>query len=297
MKKQFFLLTLLVSSAQFVLAQGSFSVYQEDFSGGIPSDWQVVDNTPSHFLEGNGGSSAPSSWETITTSQNEEVVSISLYDADYDDTRPNDYLITGPIDLTQFGGNLTLLLDIGHPSYANGNYADEVLPVYAANASDTLSFLNKGVLELVAVNSNTPPYTQISIPLPASYAGQTLYLAFRYGNLSDEFAYMVADGANTTLGLEINAIEITATDVLGIEDNQKLAASFYPNPVGDRLHIQFPTAQAREAEVSLYNMLGQLVMQELYTEGGIDVNQLNAGIYLARVTAGGKTQTLKIIKK
>jgi len=55
--------------------------------------------------------------------------------------------------------------------------------------------------------------------------------------------------------------------------------SFYPNPVTDRLYIVQPEHKS-EAEIVVYNMLGQLVIQKNMTTDYIDLSTLQKGMYL-----------------
>jgi hypothetical protein len=71
----------------------------------------------------------------------------------------------------------------------------------------------------------------------------------------------------------------------------------YPNPVTDHLVISSP--QKTIDQVMVYNYLGQLVIKSEpnATETQIDMNGLNKGLYLVQISAEGKQETHKVIKK
>ncbi|MCR5862854.1 S8 family serine peptidase [Flavobacterium sp. J372] len=71
----------------------------------------------------------------------------------------------------------------------------------------------------------------------------------------------------------------------------------YPNPVTDRLNFILP-ATANSVNISIFNNLGQLVLQQTATQGNsISVQNLANGIYSYRAESGSVTRTGRIVKK
>ncbi len=70
----------------------------------------------------------------------------------------------------------------------------------------------------------------------------------------------------------------------------------YPNPANDVLNIN---AQSTINNVSVYNLLGQEVLSTSPNEMqlSIDVNSLNAGIYIVKATIDGVETSSKFTKK
>ena len=64
----------------------------------------------------------------------------------------------------------------------------------------------------------------------------------------------------------------------------------YPNPVADKLYLENITSGST---VSIYNQVGQLVLEVLNAQQGIDVSSLPAGLYVVK----NQSSTLKIIKQ
>lgn len=83
---------------------------------------------------------------------------------------------------------------------------------------------------------------------------------------------------NTTI--DLGAYEYNST--LGIDDVSLNTNSvkLYPNPVSDRLFIE-STEQVES--VAIYNINGQLLKQAIETSNGIDVSNLNKGVYIIQV--------------
>lgn len=82
--------------------------------------------------------------------------------------------------------------------------------------------------------------------------------------------------------------------VVGIEEIKagELFSQFYPNPAAEKamLNYDLNAASAKQIKVELYNIAGNLVYSEMVgaTSGQLEINvkNLDAGVYLCRLTAG-----------
>ncbi|MCZ4320353.1 T9SS type A sorting domain-containing protein, partial [Aequorivita viscosa] len=92
----------------------------------------------------------------------------------------------------------------------------------------------------------------------------------------------------------ITDITIDGTN-LGVSDNDIAGFSYYPNPTEGIVNLK--SAENIE-QVSLYNMLGQLVVSNRVdaTTSQVDISGLSIGTYLMKVTVNGQTGTYKVIK-
>jgi len=79
---------------------------------------------------------------------------------------------------------------------------------------------------------------------------------------------------------------------LGNEDEHLSNISIYPNPTRDILFIQ---GLSNPLKVSIYNVLGKLVLAEI-TSKDIDVKQLSKGIYILKIIDEQKETVRKFIK-
>lgn len=70
----------------------------------------------------------------------------------------------------------------------------------------------------------------------------------------------------------------------------------YPNPVKDILNLSYTQDISK---VSVHNLLGQEVITKSVnaTQSQIDMSNLSNGTYLVKVTSGGATKTLKVLKQ
>ena len=85
---------------------------------------------------------------------------------------------------------------------------------------------------------------------------------------------------------------------LGITDYSKtLITNIYPNPATTQLTIDLN--EAGNANVIIYNILGQAVLEETLNDmsNKINIANLSSGMYTVKVTQNGRTHTVKVAKK
>ncbi len=73
----------------------------------------------------------------------------------------------------------------------------------------------------------------------------------------------------------------------------------FPNPAQDLLNIQFDYYKPINTQIQLFNMAGQLVLQQTMKQKREQLNiaDLASGVYMVRVIAGKKVWTQKVIKE
>lgn len=92
-----------------------------------------------------------------------------------------------------------------------------------------------------------------------------------------------------------NALAITVTSALGLNQNHLLNISSNPNPVKDVLFIK---CNEIIKDLSVYNSLGQLLItqKENLNEVNFDLSNLPTGNYFVKVESNDKKQVIKITK-
>jgi surface protein len=78
----------------------------------------------------------------------------------------------------------------------------------------------------------------------------------------------------------------------GVDDQNLLAISVYPNPAKDKLFI---LGLSKPSKVSIYNVLGKLVFSET-TSSEVDLEGLQTGVYIVKIRDQQKETTRKFIK-
>ena len=85
--------------------------------------------------------------------------------------------------------------------------------------------------------------------------------------------------------------------------NPMTSTRVYPNPANDVLNIEVSASQASEMSISIFNIMGQNVMNQSVslTTGmntrPVNISELNSGIYFVTVKANGFENTMKFIVK
>ena len=78
---------------------------------------------------------------------------------------------------------------------------------------------------------------------------------------------------------------------------QELISQIYPNPATTRLTVDLN--EADKANVTIYNILGQAVIEETLhgISNSINIAELSSGLYFVKVTQNGRSHTVKISKE
>jgi len=75
--------------------------------------------------------------------------------------------------------------------------------------------------------------------------------------------------------------------------------SIYPNPVNDKVTIEFTRSNAYK-DLKIMDNLGKVVFQKEITSGiieNIDMSKFSSGIYSFMLSGNEKTRVIKVIKK
>lgn len=125
----------------------------------------------------------------------------------------------------------------------------------------------------------------------SAYAGQSIYLAFRHYESSDEFAIM------------LDMIYLPGVECIeaGVEEanNQNAVARIFPNPASNQLYIASPLHE--NAVITIFDATGRMVMQnEVKLMGNVtvqDIANIENGAYLIQVNTGDQVVTQRFIKQ
>ncbi|MFK7833546.1 MAG: S8 family serine peptidase [Winogradskyella sp.] len=100
------------------------------------------------------------------------------------------------------------------------------------------------------------------------------------------------------LGYGIPDLDLARALALSVDKLTLDSFSFYPNPVTSHLNIEMP-ATINELRVSIYNQMGQVVLNQIVTENSklINVSDLNSGIYVMTLSTENHSKTFKFIKQ
>jgi hypothetical protein len=116
-------------------------------------------------------------------------------------------------------------------------------------------------------------------------SGTNVHIAFKYTSTATESSTW-----------ELDDIIVTGDVIIGVSENEITTGfSVNPNPASEKCVIRF--ADDNRKQVSLINMMGQSVRDIQTSEKNytLDLNELSAGLYFIKVSAGNSTKTQKLI--
>lgn len=284
MKKQILLLTAILFST---IASAQFTVWEDDFNDGEAADWTLidVDNNTSNWLARKDLQLDPNTGGfiegniNVLANYNIDFASGSFYPA-----AENNWAITPAQDLSYYGGTVQLVIT-AQTSVYGGN---QDYQVYISNTADIASFLDTTPINinLTRLNDEGTEFHENTIDL-SQYAGA-----------GQPEVYIAIAKTGQFLGVEIDNIKITATDIAGVDGLAKTVTKIKQNPVSETLELQLAsTINADALYMQIYNINGMLVKKEKYNHAGVIVSDLAAGMYFAVLDDGLHTERLKFIKK
>lgn len=88
----------------------------------------------------------------------------------------------------------------------------------------------------------------------------------------------------------------TASNPVGIAEQNVLSFSFYPNPVSTQIHLQWTDS---DGTFEILDVSGRVLYSEIITEGNIDstldLSETPEGIYLARFSTSTRVETQRLL--
>ena len=274
MKKTLLLAGVVLASVFNANAQVVFS---DDFNDLTLAPWTVIDadgdtrNWSVVQIQDNGGQPVgtpvlrSASWQTVPLT-------------------PNNYAFTPAIDLSGF-----------FPGSGTAELSWKVMAIDAAwdleqytvyvGTENTVAHMLASPLSfnepsLAGVNTLTERTLDVT-----DYLGQIIYVAFRHHGVSDQFTMEVDD---------------VAVEVSTMSTENFFASNYqvYPNPASDNLNISGRN-NINLTSVELTDMNGRVVknLNVGAVSTQLNIADLNAGIYLLKVTSDQGVGTTKVVKR
>ncbi|MFN0187695.1 MAG: T9SS type A sorting domain-containing protein, partial [Bacteroidia bacterium] len=106
--------------------------------------------------------------------------------------------------------------------------------------------------------------------------------------------YVIISSANCSDTSECFFIGTTGT----IENFQEGTIKIIPNPFHENFTIQFSEPHSSKIKITLYNNLGQILMNKFVNESSIVIpgHNLQSGLYFLKVESGNRVSYLKVLK-
>lgn len=239
----------------------------ENFSEGIPDDWSNAEGILfTHELDGNHGNAV------VFNAYNYESGTIA-----------NLYL---PYENLSTINNPVLSFDLAHKRY-NSNYSERLRVMCSTNCGASWTNLySKSGNNLATAGTTTSNY----IPVDADWRNETVDLS----GITDNDDVIIRFEFKSGYGNNVWIDNVKLAGATGIDENNELGVSIYPNPATDMISI---TTSENIQRVEIFNMQGQLVKAESGAVNNISVKDLANGLYTLKLTTDNGTSIHKIIKK
>jgi hypothetical protein len=264
--------------------------------------------------------------DVITTSLGYTQFDNSNYDFTYDDMNGVTAFISKGVDVA-FSRGIVCVVSAGNEGANNWHYisapADAVhaLAIGAVNSSGNYaSFSSQGpsfdgrvkpdvvaqgqqsVLSDTAGNIVTASGTSFSGPIIAGMVAS--FWQALPNKTNAEIVELIKESAsiysnpNDQLGYGIPNFYLALNNALSVKSSSNADFVVYPNPTQGEVSISLPY-ELINANITFYTVLGQKVFNQEITEQNttIQLNNINSGMYLYKITANNYSQTGKIIKQ
>jgi len=212
-----------------------------------------------------------------------------------------------PYTQTSFG-TLTVYNTTNQTTVSSTTFPAGVKPAYMDTDGTNIYYMNEASIYKMPIDAPSINTTPIAVtPITVNSYG-TAY-GFNVINnkiyAADPSGY-VAQGKIYTYDLQgtlLNTFTVTSlpnqiiaynSASLSTSENSKASKlTVYPNPASNRFFVQ----GLNSGNVQVYDLNGRIVINEKYTEKGINVNTLSKGIYIVKVTDKNINFSEKLIIK
>ena len=239
----------------------------------LPACWQAIDADGDSF-----------NWTLLVAEElafeGQTVIASYSYDnATFSALNPDNYLITPLLDI-QDGDSLYYVVRTLDPNFPAENYSVMV----STSGTEVADFTDELFTEVLS----TDDYQGRSIDLSA-YAGQSIYVAFRHHDVSDQFGFV----------LDAISLPGVVCDETGVKELNTVAAEVFPNPATD--HIRVRTALKGAASVTVFDAVGKVISAQNVTLDGSDfvqnVASLENGIYTIQIQTAAQVAVERFVKQ
>lgn len=214
-----------------------------------------------------------------------------------------DELISAPVDLSSVSGEMTLSFRYAYRKRSSSN--DEWLRVYITNNCGRTwvqrKTLRGDLLNDQLASSSWEPTSQDDwITVHMSNVTSSYWV----DNFRVKFQFEADNGNNFFLD-DINIYQGDETnDPLSVEENALINDfTVFPNPANNEANIKFSVENNQNAKVELVSMVGQTVKSTIVqAQTGqnlvvMPTSELEAGIYMVKVTVNGSQQVQRLVIK
>ena len=162
-------------------------------------------------------------------------------------------------------------------------------------------------------SKDCPLRSGVEVKVPVSFAGDvkvdyydtddaSVPIASHIHNVSNDF-FVTVPLPDFRRAVAVSVTPGIASSASFISINDKSRSSLYPNPVEDKLQLEFNSSDGKYIHVDIMDIQGRILYhQTIYTAGweygdGIDVSALKTGLYICRLQTKEKTGSFRFLKQ
>lgn len=216
-----------------------------------------------------------------------------------------DVFSSQPINLSDVSSETGMMLSFRYAFRKRSANNADVLKVYISSTCGT-SWVNRKTIKGTQLSSQTAgsSWTPSSQEDWVTVHMTNVTSSYWVDNFRVKFEFE-SDGGNNIFIDDINLYSGSQEDdPLAIEENQMIQNfSIYPNPADNIANVSFASINGQKVNVDIVNMMGQIVQGNTVqaAEGEnlvmLDTQNIGAGVYLVKITAGGTQQVQRLIIK
>lgn len=205
---------------------------------------------------------------------------ITLYNGS-NNTSYNTLVLSGVIDNE---GNGVGAVSFSYPVDGIQNGSPDAIALSKAGNTNVQYISYEGVMSAPATNG--PAAGLNSVDIIAQEVSTAIGTSLEYNEATSSWVNITDD----TPGL------FAQGPILSINQNSISGLNIFPNPVTNGTFNVITDANAVR-NVVVYDVLGKQVLKVTVSNTAINVANLNAGVYIVKVTEEGKTATRKLVKR
>ncbi|HKK38731.1 MAG TPA: choice-of-anchor J domain-containing protein [Cryomorphaceae bacterium] len=220
---------------------------------------------------------------TVEAFEGEQYMRSSSFISGLGALTPDNYLVSAPV-VVGAGDSLYYVVSALSEFFPNEFYSIEV----AINGNQPEDFT-----EVFSETLSSTNWEGRSIDM-SDYAGETVYIAFRHHNSTDQSGLLIDAVALPGEILE-NCGEVLSTDA----DFEKLSFGLYPNPTSNMVNLSNQN-ESGDYLIRTFDVSGKLVASEQVrlTQNSVyqmDVNQLKPGVYTIQIIGREAVESQKLV--
>ncbi len=182
------------------------------------------------------------------------------------------------------------LMLVSKSNIISGNNTDTIKITLTNRANEKLTFSSVSVSDLHPVNNNFNNNIAIEGSFDYTFS---LFHSPKYSGIDSTKVKLESNGGNLEISIVLKNGVISE-----IEEQQITELSVYPNPATSKFFIEGSGIQEFK-EISIISLTGKLVLSEndVYGKDGMDISQLQNGIYIVRIKTEKQIVSKKLVIK